>query len=136
MGSDFTNDDLIKESSVLKDYNHSLIGDTLIQNRDCYIIELIPKPEAAIVWGKIHSYIDKKDFLQLESRFYDEDGYLINKMEASEIKNLGGRLLPSLMVMTPVEEDGQQTILRYKSIEFDLPLEASFFSKQNMKRLR
>jgi len=136
MGSDFTNDDLIKESSVLKDYNHSLIGDTLIQNRDCYIIELIPKPEAAIVWGKIHSYIDKKDFLQLESRFYDEDGYLINKMEASEIKNLGGRLLPSIMVMTPVEEDGQQTTLRYKSIEFDLPLEASFFSKQNMKRLR
>ena len=136
MGSDFTNDDLVKESSILLDYTHKIIGDTLILNRNCYTIELTPKPEAAVVWGKIKTFIDKNDFLQLGSEFYDEDGYLINKMEASEIKSFGNKILPSKMVMTPVEEEGQTTILRYKSIEYNIDIDKAFFSKQNMKRLR
>ena len=80
MGSDFTNDDLVKESSILLDYTHEIIGDTLILDRACYTVQLTPKPEAAVVWGKIKTFIDKNDFLQLGSEFYDEDGYLINKM--------------------------------------------------------
>ena len=136
MGSDFTNDDLVKESSILLDYTHEIIGDTLIQGRDCYTIKLTPKPESAVVWGKIKTFIDKNDFLQLGSEFYDEDGYLINKMEASEIKSFGNKILPSKMVMTPVEEEGQTTILRYKSIEYNIDIDEAFFSKQNMKRLR
>ena len=136
MGSDFTNDDLVKESSILSDYTHEIVGDTTLQNRICYSIELSPKPEAAVVWGKIKTFIDKKDFLQLGSEFYDEDGYLINKMEASDIKIFGDRMLPAKMVMTPVEEEGQKTILRYKSIEYNIDIEESFFTKQNMKRLR
>ena len=136
MGSDFTNDDLVKESSILLDYTHEIIGDTLILDRACYSIQLTPKPEAAVVWGKIKTFIDKNDFLQLGSEFYDEDGYLINKMEASEIKSFGNKILPSKMVMTPVEEEGQTTILRYKSIEYNIDIDEAFFSKQNMKRLR
>ena len=136
MGSDFTNDDLVKESSILLDYTHEIIGDTLILDRACYTIQLTPKPEAAVVWGKIKTFIDKNDFLQLGSEFYDEDGYLINKMEASEIKSFGNKILPSKMVMIPVEEEGQTTILRYKSIEYNIDVDEAFFSKQNMKRLR
>jgi len=136
MGSDFTNDDLVKESSILLDYTHEIIGDTLILDRACYTIQLTPKPEAAVVWGKIITFIDKNDFLQLGSEFYDEDGYLINKMEASEIKSFGNKILPSKMIMTPVEEEGQTTILRYKSIEYNIDIDEAFFNKQNMKRLR
>ena len=136
MGSDFTNDDLVKESSILLDYTHEIIGDTLILDRACYTIQLTPKPEAAVVWGKIKTFIDKSDFLQLGSEFYDEDGYLITKMEASEIQSFGNKILPSKMVMTPMEQEGQKTILRYKSIEYNIDIDQSFFSKQNMKRLR
>ncbi len=56
-------------------------------------------------------------------------------MEASEIQSFRNKILPSKMVMTPVEE-GQKTILRYKSIEYNIDIDESFFSKQNMKRLR
>ena len=136
MGSDFTNDDLVKESSILLDYTHEIIDDTLILDRACYTIQLTPKPEAAVVWGKIKTFIDKSDFLQLGSEFYDEDGYLITKMEASEIQSFGNKILPSKMVMTPMEQEGQKTILRYKSIEYNIDIDQSFFSKQNMKRLR
>lgn len=136
MGSDFTNDDLVKESSILMDYTHELVGDTILQNRDCFIIELTPKVEAAVVWGLIKSFIDKQDYLQLGSEFYDEDGYLINKMEALNIQYFGDKLLPATMIMTPMEVEGQKTILHYKSIEYNIDIEESFFTKQNMKRLR
>ncbi len=136
MGSDFTNDDLVKESSILMDYTHEIIGDTILLGRPCFSIELTPKPEAPVVWGKIRSFIDKEDYLQLSSEFYDEDGFLINQMTASKIELFGNKLIPSMIVMKPIEELGQKTILRYKSLAFDVDLEESFFTKQNMKRLR
>ena len=64
MGTDFTNDDLVKESSIVNDYLHSIIGDTTIDNRVCYIIQMIPKPEAAVVWSKLIVCIDKIDFFR------------------------------------------------------------------------
>src|SRR5512147_2378186 len=67
MGTDFTNDDLVKESSIVEDYSHTISGDTIIENRNCYIIQMIPKPEAAVVWSKLIVCIDKKEFLELHS---------------------------------------------------------------------
>ena len=136
MGSDFTNDDLVKESSILMDYTHQIIGDTILLGRPCFGIELTPKPDAPVVWGKIRSFIDKEDYLQLSSEFYDEDGFLINQMTASKIELFGDKLIPSIIVMKPIEEEGQKTILKYRSLTFDVDIEENFFTKQNMKRLR
>ena len=135
MGSDFTNDDLVKESSVLFDYTNKIIGDTLLLGLPCCIIELLPKPDAPVVWGKIKLFIDLENYLQLATEFYDEDGYLINKMKVSEIKTFGNRVLPSLLTMTSVEEKGQRTILRYKSINFNTGIMEDFFTKENMKKV-
>ncbi|CAI8301397.1 MAG: Uncharacterised protein [Flavobacteriaceae bacterium] len=135
MGSDFTNDDLVKESSVLFDYTNKIIGDTLLLGLPCCIIELLPKPDAPVVWGKIKLFIDLENYLQLATEFYDEDGYLINKMKVSEIKTFGNRVLPSLLTMTSVEEKGQRTILRYKSIDFNTGIMEDFFTKENMKKV-
>src|SRR6476661_5077138 len=101
MGTDFTNDDLVKESSLVNDYDHSIIGDTTIDNRNCYIIQMIPKAEAAVVWGKLLVCIDKKDFLELHTRFYDEDGALINILNTYDVKLMDGRLIPTRFEMIP-----------------------------------
>ena len=135
MGTDFSNDDLVKESSVIVDYTHKMIGDSTIDGKPCYKIELIPKEDAAVVWGKIISFVDKESFFQLRSEFYDEDEDLVNIMNASNIQKMGGRLIPTKMEMIPVDKKGQKTVLEYKSIEFDIPIEDKFFSVQNMKRL-
>jgi hypothetical protein len=135
MGTDFTNDDLVKESSMVEDYEHSFAGDTIIANRDCYIIKMIPKPEAAIVWGKLILCIDKKDFLELHSKFYDEDGELINVMNASDIKQMGGRLIPTYLEMIPADKTNQKTILIYSYVSFNKPIGESFFTLQQMKNL-
>ena len=136
MGTDFTNDDLVKESSIVEDYTHSLSGDSIVKGRDCYKIMLVPKPESAVVWGKIISFIDKKDYLQMRAEFYDEDGELVNIMQSDEIKMLGGRLLPSKVEMMPANKKGEKTVMIYNSIQFDEPIDDGFFSTKNMTNLK
>ncbi|HBX66905.1 MAG: outer membrane lipoprotein-sorting protein [Balneola sp.] len=135
MGSDFSNNDLVRESSVVTDYTHILAGDSTISGYDCYKIEMTPKPEAAIVWAKVYTYVSKDEYLQLRSEFYDEDDFLVRIMNGSEVKEMGGRLIPTKMEMIPVEEIGNKTIITYQSLEFDVGLTEKFFSIQNMKRV-
>lgn len=136
MGSDFTNDDLIKESSIVEDYDHKLLQDSVVLGRECYKIALLPKPEAPVVWGKIYSWIDKKDFMELKTELYDEDGYLVNQVLFSDIKMLDGRLLPAKMAYIPAEKKGQKTVIQYHEVDYDIDIDESFFSLQNMKRVR
>ncbi len=136
MGSDFTNDDLIKESSIISDYEHELLGSDTIDGRDCYQIQLIPKPDAPVVWGRILIWVDKKDYLQLRSEFYDEDDYLVNTMYGREVKEFDGVLLPSILEVVPEEEEGHKTIIEYLALEFNTGIKPSFFGVQNMKRVR
>jgi outer membrane lipoprotein-sorting protein len=136
MGTDFTNDDLVKEASILEDYNHSILEDVIIDGRSCYKIQLLPKPKSAVVWGKVIMDIDKKDFMMLYVEYYDEDGVLINTMHCSDIKLLGDRLLPGKMEMIPANKKGNKTVLIYNSLVFDTPLDDSFFTTQNITKAK
>ena len=136
MGSDFTNDDLVRESSIVQDYTHRITGSESIDGRDCYVIELTPKTDAAVVWGKVITWIDKKDYIQMKVTFYDEDGELAQTMYGKDIKNLGGKMLPSTMEVHPADKPGQRTVITYESLVFDKPIQPSFFSLQNLKQVR
>jgi hypothetical protein len=136
MGSDFTNDDLVRESSIVDDYVHSVAGDTTIAGRACWKIRMIPKPDAPVVWGKVFLWISKQDDLQLRGEYFDEDGALVNVMEMSQIKELGGRLLPTVVEMIPRDKPGNKTVLTYRAARFDENMDDAFFSEQNMKQVR
>ncbi len=136
MGSDFTNDDLVKESSIVNDYTHSLEKDSIINGASVYKIVLTPKPNAPVVWGKVVCYVEKKEYNQLLVKYYDEDNYLVNTMVLSEIREMGGRLLPTKLEMIPHDNPKQRTIIEYLNQEFNIGLKESFFSMQNMKRVR
>ena len=99
MGSDFKNDDLVMESSVVHDYNHYLEGEEMIGEYMCYKIKLIPKPEAPVVWGKVLLWISKHEYYQLRVEFYDEDENAVNIMISSEIKQTGGKRIPTRLEM-------------------------------------
>jgi outer membrane lipoprotein-sorting protein len=135
MGTDFTNDDLVKESSIINDYHHTIIGDTIVGGRISYVIQMIPKPEAAVVWGKLIVTIDKKDFLELHSRFYDEDGALINTMNGYDVKEMDGRLVPTRFEMIPADKPNQKTIMIYKKIQYNKPIDNAMFTTERMKTL-
>ena len=76
-----------------------------------------------------------EDFLELHSKFYDEDGELINIMNASDIKTMDGRLIPCYLEMIPADKRNQKTVLIYSRITFNKPIPESFFSLQQMKNL-
>jgi outer membrane lipoprotein-sorting protein len=136
MGSDFSNDDLLKESSIVVDYTHTIIGKEEIDGWDCYKIEMIPLEDAAVVWGKIFKWIAKEEFLQMKTEYYDEDDYLIKTELAYDMKTMGGRLIPSKFELIPEEEEGHKTVVVMDDITFNEPIPDSFFSQQNMKRVR
>ncbi len=111
MGSDFTNDDLVKQSSIVKDYTHTLLGEETIREQVCYKIELIPHPDAPVVWGKIISWVTKDGFNSWKVEYYDEDEFLVNIQNSSDIKDFGDRELPSRMEINPADEPEKKTIL-------------------------
>lgn len=135
MGSDFNNNDLIRESSILTDYNHKLVGSKKIRGRECYKIKMIPKKDAPVVWDKVITYISKNNYLQLRSEYYGEDGNMQELMKFSEVENMDGRQIPTKLTMIPKDKDGQKTILKYHSNDFGIDIDPGFFSKQNMKKL-
>lgn len=136
MGSNFTNDDLVRESSIVDDYHHSFMGSDKLEGYDCYKIKMVPKPDAGVVYGKIVTWISKKEYLQLKAEYYDEDGGLVKTMTCSNVKNMDGRLIPTHMEMAPEDKPGEKTIMDYEKIDFNVKLDKSFFSEQNMKRVR
>lgn len=136
MGSDFTNDDIMNESSIVVDYNHSLNGEEIIEGFDCYRIILIPHEDAEVVWGKIEMWISKTQYLQMKVQYYDDDDYLIRSQYSYNIKEMGGRIIPSRMELIPEEDEGQKTIVEFINIRFNEELRDDFFSQQNMKRIK
>lgn len=136
MGSDYTNDDILRESSVVNDYTHEITGDENIDGRTCYRIKMTAREDAAVVWGHQVRWIDKKEFLILKAELYDEDGVLVRTETGSEIKNMDGRTIQTRMELIPADEPGNKTVVTIRDIRFNVPIQESFFSQQNMKNVR
>lgn len=136
MGTDFTNDDLVQQASMVTDYEHERVGDSTIRNKDCYKVKLIPKKGEAVVWGKVILYISKEHYVEMRSEFYDETGELINVMKSFDIQKLGGRKLARKMEMIPQDKAGHKTVMIREKMSFNEPIQDSFFTTRNMKELR
>lgn len=133
MGSDYTNDDVLKESSLTNDYEHTLKGKENLGGYDCYKIEMHPKPDAAVVWGKLISWITHDDFLMLKTEYYDEDGYLVRTEQASDVKMMGGRKIASHIEIIPADKLNQKTLIDIDTIAFDINMPDETFTQQHMK---
>jgi len=136
MGSDFTNDDMLKESSIVKDYTHKIIGNEVVNGEDCYKVELMAIEDAEIVWGKQIRWVTKDKYLMVKVQYFDEDEELVRTEIASNIKEMSGRIVPTKFELIPADKPGNKTIVEMTKIEYNIKVEDSFFSKQSMKRVR
>jgi len=136
MGSHFTNDDLVKESRLVEDYD---IETDFEGNRDgtaVWEFRLTPKPNAPVVWGHIEYRVRKADLMPVWARYYDEEGKLVRTLDFSDFRDMGGRTVPAVMNMHPEDKPGEHTTIRYQELEFGVHLDASFFSLQTLRRTR
>ncbi len=136
MGSHFTNDDLVKESRLVDDYDVEMAFEGDRGGVAVWEIRLTPKPEAAVVWGHVEFRVRQGDAMPLWARYYDEDGALARTMEYSAFTEMGGRLVPGVMDMRPADKPGERTTFRYEELEFDVDLAPSFFSLRTLQRGR
>ncbi len=133
MGSHFTNDDLVKQSRMVIDYDFSITYEGLRDGVDIVEISCIPKKNAAVVWGKVEVIVYRNDFIPLNIVYYDEDLKLSRTLKFSNIKVLGGKKIPLQMKMVPTDEPEESTAILWEKIEFDIVIKDDFFSLRKLQ---
>lgn len=134
MGSHFTNDDLVKESRLSEDYDPRISFKGKREGREIIEFTLSPRQDAAVVWERIVMSVTAQGHLPLLATYYDEDNALARTIYFSEVKNMGGRLLPAVLKVMPADKPGEHTELVYESMRFDLDLPESLFSLLELRR--
>ncbi|MDP1853752.1 MAG: outer membrane lipoprotein-sorting protein [Candidatus Omnitrophota bacterium] len=136
MGSDFANDDLVKESSIVNDYTHTIAAEEDTGDFSAYKIELIPKPDAAVVWGKILFWVRKGDYVPLKEEYYDEKGRLIKVLEYSDIGAVSDHIIPRVWKMSSALKDNHYTIIKVVDVEYNKPIDGNVFTLENLKKIQ
>ena len=132
MGSHFTNDDLVKESRIIEDYDIVISYEGDRDGEDVWEFTMTPRPEAPVIWGRIEQQIRKQDRMPLWAHYFDEDGTLARTITFAEFRDLGGRRVPTRMVIEPGDGE-ERTVVTYLELEFDVGLEEDFFSLRNLR---
>ena len=136
MGSDFTNDDLVKESSVVEDYEHALLGYETMDEGEAYKVELVPKPEAPVAWDRMLYWVRVDDYVPLRAEFFNERGERVRTMIYSDIQEMGGRIIPVRFELIEEKKPGRKTIMVLSDLTFDKPISRSVFTQANLRRTR
>lgn len=135
MGSHFTNDDLVKESRLSEDYIPEITFEGERDDRQVIDFDLIPKPDAPVVWGKIAITVLAENYQPVVSRYFDEDMALARTLYFRDIKMIDGRLIPTVLHMVPADKPGEYTEMTYQDIEFDIDVPDSMFSILQLRRM-
>lgn len=135
MGSDFTTDDIVRQTSFLNDFTHTLLGKEIVDGNECYKILLTPKPESIIVWGKVISWVSMKDFVDVKNEYYDEDDNLVQTYRGYDFEHYASYYIPMRMEMIPAQKNNHKTVLTVQVYEINPPIDDRFFSLQNLKKL-
>ncbi len=149
MGSDFSNDDLVRDSSEIEDYDHRLLGidpgeakaqgdaigaiDDAVDRR-AYVVEYRPHEDAAVVWGSIIAWLDIESGAPLRQDFFDEEGERLRVMRFSDFRRIGNRFVPHHWSMTPLDKPGHSTLIEIDEIQFDPEIDSKIFTTRNLKR--
>ncbi|WP_428242895.1 outer membrane lipoprotein-sorting protein [Gynuella sp.] len=131
MGSDFTNDDLVREVSLAEEYDV-----VLDRTESQYLLTLTPKEQTVTVWGRIDILIDKTSLLPVQENYFDEDGTAMREMYFSDVREFDGRQLPAVMELKPLNKEGHLTRVTYDSLSFNTEVDESLFTLRNLKTLK
>lgn len=133
MGSDFTNDDLMRETSYDEDYETALSWDERDGERHL-LVTMTPRPQAPVVYTRVLFWLTPDEWIPVAQEFYDE-GDLVRTMTFDEVATVAGRRLPMRMTLVPADRPDQRTVVRYQELELDVPVDAELFTRRGMRRI-
>ncbi|MDD5399664.1 MAG: outer membrane lipoprotein-sorting protein [Sulfurimonas sp.] len=130
MGSDITNDDMVKQSSMVEDYEPKIIK----REGSVVTIELIPKENAPVVWGKIITNIDTATYTSHKDIFYDEEGKEVRFFIYEKVKKVGSYFIPTYWRVEASDAKGRYTEMVIEEVEYDTKISDEYFTKSALKR--
>lgn len=133
LGGDFSYDDLVKVSHLSEDYNCQLLKEEIAGEGMSYVINLEPKPEAPVVYGRLKIWLRKNDYVPLKQEFYDEHNILLKTIDFLDIRFIGGHTIPTIWKMTNNLKQGHQTIIKVEDAKFDLEIANEIFDRERLK---
>jgi outer membrane lipoprotein-sorting protein len=131
MGSDFTNDDLVKEFTFVESYHFEMTTSASPEPGLLYV-KCIPREGLPIVWGSIVLAVREDDFMPVWEKYYDEKGHLARDIVFKDVRTFGNRRIPASFELIPRTEEGHKTVLRYIEARFDIPLAPDIFTLRNL----
>ncbi len=138
MGSDFSNDDLLNESSEVDDYEHRLLGvDPRAEAGDglrAYVVEYLPHEDAPVVWGRILAWIETAHGTPLRMDYFDEAGERLRELRFGDIRAVQGRRVPFRWSMLRLDEEGRETRIELEEIRFDQSFDEELFTTRELTR--
>ena len=135
MGSDFSYDDMVKESSMVEDYVPHLMGRDTIEQEENYVLELVPKPEAPVVYDKLKLWVRAKDFIPTREEFYNEKKEITKVMIFRDVKKMGDRFIPTYWEMTNLKKKDHKTIIKIQEAQFNIEIKPLIFTRRNLSRI-
>jgi outer membrane lipoprotein-sorting protein len=136
MGSDFTNDDVVRADSIITDYDHTLSGSEVIDGQPVWIVDAIPREDAPVVWGRVTYKVNKSNYIPVHIEYRDEDDQTVKYSTASDIRRTEGKTLPHRFTMHDMTRKNHRTEIIYDVISFSTPVDDSVFSLRNLRRKR
>jgi hypothetical protein len=131
MGSDFTNDDLVKEFSLFEDYAYEMARPADAEE-DLLYVRAIPREDLPVVWGEILIAVRTADSLPVWEKYFDEKGEPMRQMNYYDIREFSGKMVPAVMEMVPQTKEGHKTVVRYKMLELNIPVDEEVFTLRNL----
>lgn len=132
MGSDFSNDDLVKESSYRRDFQSSIVGRST--DPVGWLLRMQVRPGVVGRWKRIDMVVSDDGTVPIQARYYDRRDRLARTMSFEDVRTMDGHRIPTRLVMTPTNDTGHRTELRYTSIDFDADVPDSTFSLSRLEQ--
>ena len=134
MGSGFTNDDLVRESSMVTDYTHTLAGTVDTLGTQAYHVSLVTRPEAPVAWARVELHIRTEDYVPLLAEFFNERDERVRTLSYGDIRHIGGRTIPGRLELVEDRWPDRKTVMLIKEARFDVEIDELIFSQANLRR--
>lgn len=133
-GSDFSYEDMGSGNSFLEDYESKKLDDSKIDKQDCYVIEMLKKPDTDISYSKLKMYILKSNFFPIMIEYYDEKTERLTKTLTQYDIQVIDNIPTGMKMIMKNEIDNTQTTMEFIDVKYNIELDNAMFTERGLKK--
>ena len=131
MGSDLSYEDLSNRELDENEYNR--LDDEIVDGKDCYVLEILPKKNAKSSYKKHISWIEKSTLMGVKEESFDKRGVL-KKEKEYEFQEMKGYHVIKRVYVKDVQKN-HSTEVTFSDVKVDSGIDEKLFQEKNLKRI-